>query len=72
MIWNIELLSNIKQFHNRQLNVPMYKEIMDYIGKSGIFEKDIEMKIAFFRIKMLYESEDEYFFKLKDLIKKKH
>lgn len=30
------------------------------------------MKIAFFRIKMLYESEDEYFFKLKDLIKKKH
>ena len=72
MIWNIELLSNIKQYHNRHLNVPMYKEIMDYIGKSGIFEKDIEMKIAFFRIKMLYESEDEYFYKLKDFINKKH
>lgn len=72
MMWNIELLSNIKQYYSRHLNVPMYEEIMDYIGKSGIIEKDIQLKIAFFRIKMLYGSGDEYFFKLKDFINKKH
>lgn len=72
MIWNIELLSNFKQYFSKDLKVPMYHEIMDYISGSGIYENDIMLKTAFYRIKMIYESDEEYFFKLKDLIKKKH
>lgn len=69
MLWNVVLLSNFRQTLNDELTIPFYKEVMEYAEKNERKFNDIEMKILFFQVKVIIEDDENYFIKLKDLIK---
>lgn len=69
MLWNVVLLSNFRQTLNDGLTIPFYKEVMEYAEKNEKKFNDIEMKILFYQVKVIIENDENYFKKLKDLLK---
>lgn len=65
---NIRFLWNMKRTANEKINIPLLKELTQFIEANERFKKDPEIKMLYTQIKMLSELNDKYFYELKSFI----
>jgi hypothetical protein len=72
MLWNISLFSNFKKHLNEKLEIPFYDEVLNYIDKNKLYEKDLGLKLLLFQTRMINDNDEEYYFELKKIFKGSH
>lgn len=69
MLWNIALFSNFKKHLNEKLSIPFYDEVLMYVEKNKLYEKDIGLKLLLYQTKMINGNDEKYYHELKKIFK---
>lgn len=72
MLFNIALFSNFKKNLNEKLTIPFYNDVLTYVEKTKMHEKDFIIKLMLYQIKMINDNDEKYYFSLKNLFRARH
>ncbi len=69
MLTNIQTLANFKRTCNEDIDIPLVNEILKYLETSNKYKTNIEIELIYYQIKLLLGFEEDYYHKIKKIIK---